>query len=295
MTREQLAGLPIGVAGERILRMLGIVVSLTAMTLGLVWPVASTIAPKGQLASWELLFPDEFDGTSLDGNKWVTCYWWGRGGCTNLGNHELQWYQSGNVAVAGGQLHLRAKREEVRGQDDTRCAYTSGLISTGRDVEDTARAPKFDFRYGYAEMRARLPAGRGLFPAFWMLPSSHSSKPEIDIMEVLGHEPNVLYSYFHYRDALGTVYKPRGVVETSDLSAGWDVFGVDWQPDRIVWYLDGVERWRYQDADHIPNETMYILVNLAVGGTWPGPPDSLTRWPADMLVDYVRVWKRIDR
>ena len=292
--KEQLAGSPIGVPGERTLRTLGIGALLAAMTLGSVCLGASALAPKGQSGGWDLAFSDEFDGTSLDRSKWATCYWWNRGGCTNLGNHELQWYQPGNVAVVGGQLRLRAEHEDAKGVDDASYAYTSGLVSTGRDVADVARTVKFDFQYGYAEMRARLPSGRGLFPAFWMLPSSHSSTPEIDIMEVLGQDPHTLYTYFHYRDDDETAKHQNGVVKTSDLSAAWHVYGVDWEPDRIIWYLDGVERWRYENAAHIPHERMYLLVNLAVGGKWPGPPDSSTRWPADMLVDYVRVWKRID-
>jgi beta-glucanase (GH16 family) len=254
---------------------------------------ASTPAPVGQHGRWQLLFSDEFDGPSLDGAKWVTCYWWNRDGCTNLGNHELQWYRPQNVAVAGGQLHLRAQRETVQGHEGADYDYTSGLVSTGRDVENLSHPAKFVFRYGYAEMRARVPAGRGLFPAFWMLPANHESRPEIDVMEVIGQEPGILHTYFHYRAAGGE--RRQGTDSpVGDLSAGWHVFAADWQPGRIVWYLDGVERWRYEDANHIPNEPMYMLVNLAVGGKWPGPPDDSTRLPAEFLIDYVRVWRRID-
>ena len=251
--------------------------------------------PAGQAGRGELLFSDEFDGAALDSSKWVTCYWWDRGGCTNLGNHELQWYQPGNVTVANGQLRLHAQREKVRGLNNTLYNYTSGLISTGRDVADVARSTKFEFRYGYAEMRALLPSGRGLWPTFWMLPTNHSSKPEIDIMEVLGQRPDTLYLTLHYRDAQGADRKQGRTIETSDLSAGWHVYGVDWQPDHIVWYLDGVERSRYEDVGHIPHEPMYVLLNLAVGGDWPGAPDNSTILPADLLVDYVRIWRAPDR
>jgi beta-glucanase (GH16 family) len=256
-------------------------------------PVASAILPVGQGGRWALLFSDDFDGPSLDHRKWVTCYWWDRGGCTNLGNHELQWYQVGNVSVANGQLHLRAKRETVEGEGDS-YEFTSGLISTGRSVAATSDAAKFDFQYGYAEMRARLPAGRGLLPAFWMLPSSHEPVPEIDIMEVLGDKPDTLYTHLHYRVFPGSKRHQQGVVKAPDLSAGWHVFAVDWRPDRIIWYLDGTECWRFEDADHIPTERMYLLINLAVGGKWPGPPDNSTHFPAELVVDYVRVWQRID-
>jgi beta-glucanase (GH16 family) len=256
-------------------------------------PAASAILPVGQGGRWALLFSDDFNGTALDRQKWVTCYWWDRGGCTNLGNKELQWYQAANVVVADGQLHLTAKREVAEGQGAS-YEYTSGLVSTGRGVAATSGATKFDLRYGYVEMRARLPAGRGLLPAFWMLPSSHEPAPEIDIMEVLGEKPDTLYTHIHYRVFLGGKREQEGVVKTPDLSAGWHVFAVDWGPARIIWYLDGKECWRFEDADHIPTERMYLLVNLAVGGKWPGPPDRATHFPAEFMVDYVRVWQRID-
>lgn len=265
----------------------------TAVAVATPDPVASAIQPVGQGGHWALLFADDFNGAAIDGRKWVTCYWWDQGGCTNLGNHELQWYQAANVTVSDGQLHLTAAREDVQGRGES-YAFTSGLVSTGRDVAATAGATKFDFQYGYAEMRARLPSGRGLLPAFWMLPSSHEPVPEIDVMEVLGDKPNTLYTHIHYHVFLGGKRQQEGVVKAPDLSAGWHVFAVDWKPDRIVWYLDGVECWRFEDADHIPNERMYLLINLAVGGKWPGPPDGSTRFPADLLVDYVRVWQRID-
>lgn len=248
-----------------------------------------TMQPLGPGGRWTLAFADEFDGTSLDSRKWVTCYWWNKHGCTNLANRELQWYQPGNVTVANGQLRLRAEPAEARGDDGTLYNYTSALVSTGRDVEDVAQPTRFAFKYGFAEMRGRVPAGRGLLPAFWMLPTDHRSQPEIDIMEVLGDEPTVLYTNIHYGE-LGSG-DPLGIVRTPDLSADWHVFGVDWEPERIVWYLDGKEVARYEGGT-IPDQSMYLLVDVAVGGNWPGPPDGSTRWPADMLVDYVRVWKR---
>jgi beta-glucanase (GH16 family) len=249
-----------------------------------------TMPPVGQRGNWALIFSDEFDGTALNSGKWVRCYWWDHDGCTNLGNRELQWYLPENVTVGDGKLRLRADRKTVVGRGDS-YDFTSGIVTTGRDVVANTSQAKFDFRFGYAEMRARVPAGRGLFPAFWMLPSSHHPTPEIDIMEVLGHKPNRLYTYFHYQDSRGHAKKGQGVTQKAPLSDDWHVFAVDWRPDRIVWYLDGVEFWRYEDRKHIPQERMYLLVNLAVGGEWPGPPDSKTPFPSDLFVDYVRVWQ----
>jgi beta-glucanase (GH16 family) len=257
-------------------------------------PIAleSSLRPMGQNGRWKLLFSDEFEGSALDSRKWVTCYWWDQDGCTNLGNHELQWYQPANITVAGGALELTAERRSVEGPEGT-FDFTSGLVSTGRAVANTARPAKLDFQYGFVEMRARVPAGRGLLPAFWMLPSSHEPKPEIDIMEVLGDEPDVLYAHLHFLDSDGDAQKRFESIRTEDFSADWHVFAINWSRERIIWYLDGVEYWRYENAEHIPSERMYLLINLAVGGKWPGPPDESTRFPAKFTIDYVRVWQRL--
>ncbi len=105
-------------------------------------------------------------------------------------------------------------------------------------------------------------------------------------MEILGNQPTAYHMNFHYvgGDAGYTWNGP-------DFSAGWHVLGLDWEPNAIVWYVDGVERWRYTDTAHIPNEAEYLLLNLAVGGDWPGPPNGSTPFPSYFDVDYVRVWQ----
>jgi beta-glucanase (GH16 family) len=252
-----------------------------------------TPAPGGRA----LLFADEFDGTALDPARWSTCFWWAApsNGCTNAGSGELGWYQPDDVLVGGGTLKLRAQRRRVTAQPSGRVYdYTSGMVSTG-GIEHQ-RAPQFVFTYGYAEARVRVPRGRGLWPAFWMLPStglptsSPSSRPEIDVTEILGHQPAVNHMNFHWWNANGT-RGDRGATWTGpDFSAGWHTFAIDWRADRIVWYVDGVERWRFADAAAVPDEPMYLLLNLAVGGTPPGAPDDSTLFPAYFQVDYVRVW-----
>jgi beta-glucanase (GH16 family) len=237
-----------------------------------------------------LVFSEEFDGDRLDERRWVTCYWWDRDGCTNAGNEELQWYLPGNVAVADGTLRLTARRDQVEGGDGEGYEYTSGLVSTGRSVDDTDIPAGFAFTYGYAEIRARVPAGTGLWPAFWLLPVDHQSRPEIDVVELLGDETDVLRMHFHFRDdgerrSVGT---DRDV---ADLAGGWHTYGLDWSPDHLVWYLDGAAVWRFDEARHVPDQPMYLILNLAVGGDYPGPPDETTRFPATFEIDYVRVWK----
>jgi beta-glucanase (GH16 family) len=249
--------------------------------------------PVGQEGDWTLVFNDEFDGTTLDEAKWVTCYWWDRDGCTNLGNNEEQWYLPDGVIVDDGILRLRAERRTVRGHEGRRFHYTSGMVSTGR-VTSSRRVPtKFEFQYGYAEIRAKAPAGKGLWAAFWMLPSSQRSKPEIDILEIIGDETDVLPMHYHYAEGRHDFSRGEDW-EGPDFSRDWHTFAIDWQPEHITWYVDGVERWRYTDREHIAAQPMYLLANLAVGGDWPGSPNDETPFPSDFEIDYVRVWQRAD-
>jgi beta-glucanase (GH16 family) len=211
-------------------------------------------------------------------------------GCTNEANDELQWYQSDNLIVADGVLQIRAQEKTVftldaEGKGKT-YDYTSGMISSGRETSDTTAPIGFSFQYGYIEIRAKVPKGRGLWSAFWLSPAIHNPKPEIDVLEILGHEPEVVHMSFHYSDQ-----RSKETWSGPDYSADWHVFAVDWRPEEIVWYIDGVERWRYVESEHIPATPMYLLVNLAVGG-WAGAPDDSTIFPSYYEIDYVRVWHR---
>jgi beta-glucanase (GH16 family) len=251
-----------------------------------------TVQPFGRSGSYRLDFNDEFDGSSLNLDRWTTCYWWDENGCTNLSSNEKQWYLPDNVSVENGNLVLTARREAVVGFEGQPFPYTSGMVTTGRYYQEGSSEVRFQATGGFFEMRAKLPSGQGFWPAFWMLPSSLKPKPEIDIMELLGKHPDSLELHFHYKDEFGEAANVGRKVETVDLSEDWHIFGVDWSSDRIVWYLDGVEMWRYTDQRYIPKVPMYLIVNLAVGGDWPGDPDSTTVFPTRMLVDYVRAWSR---
>ncbi|HYD32634.1 MAG TPA: glycoside hydrolase family 16 protein [Azospirillaceae bacterium] len=150
--------------------------------------------------------------------------------------------------------------------------YTSGMISTERS---------FAQRYGYFEMRARLPVGRGLWPAFWMLSTSGRWPPEIDVFESLGHETGKVYM---------TAHQPKGKMSEAKLDvAGWHTYGVEWTAETITWIIDGVEVKREPNRIHEP---MYLIANLAVGGegSWPGAPDPATVFPARMEIDHIRAY-----
>ena len=201
-------------------------------------------------------------------------------------------YLPNNIQVSDGQLHLIARREVVSDGDGRSFGFTSGIVTTGRYFADSPEQTRFSFQYGLVEIRAKIPSGKGLWPALWLLPASLKSRPEIDIMEVLGDSTGTLRMHFHFDDKKTAHQREIGCeASTIDLSEDWHVYGLRWEPEVMIWYLDGVEMWRYTDAANIPAEPMYLLMNLAVGGIWPGKPDGKTKFPAEFLVDYVRIWK----
>jgi beta-glucanase (GH16 family) len=237
-------------------------------------------------ARWRTLFDDEFAGTQLGTGHWTTCYWWETTGCTNQGNHELEWYQPANVQVRDGALNLQARRQPIVG-DGKHYDYTSGMAATVGRSEN-----RFAFRYGFVETRVLVPQGTGFWPAFWMLPTSRSSTPEVDIFEMLGDQPRTVSMHVHWRGP-GDNELADGVDWSGpDFTAGWHTFGLDWEPDHLTWYVDGVARWQVTDPSRIPHEPMYLIANLAVGGDNTVPPTPRTPFPSTFALDYVRVWQR---
>ena len=272
---------------------LGLALLFAGSLLGNGMAIAETrYQPQGRDDPFVMVLNEEFDGPTLNTDLWTTCYWWEDNGCTNLSSKNLNWYRPENVTIEKGKLILTARPEKVKGWRGRSFPYTSGMVTSGRYYDDPRSATGFEATYGFFEIRARIPAGQGLWPAFWMLPSSHESLPEIDIMEVLGHAPSLLELHYHYSKKNGDKRSAAKEVATVDLSRGWHVYGVDWSPERIVWYLDGQEVWRYTEAENISDEPMYLLINLAVGGSWPGNPDTTTEFPARFEIDYVRAWQR---
>jgi beta-glucanase (GH16 family) len=254
---------------------------------------ASPLTPVGQSGRWNLMFDDEFNGPRLDASKWTTCYPWQTGTCSNPSNNELELYNQEDVLVdpGAGILRLRTQKRDMVGWNGQTFHYTSGIVTTGGIAGQ--QAPSFSYTYGYAEARVKVPKGQGLWPAFWLLPTTYAWPPEIDIMEMIGSEPNVENMTYHWTDAAGTAHFEDPATWTGpDFSTDYHVFGVDWTKDAIVWYVDGIERYRYSEAANIYNQPMYLLLNLAVGGDWPGAPDAATAFPSYLDVDYVRVWQR---
>jgi beta-glucanase (GH16 family) len=159
--------------------------------------------------------------------------------------------------------------------------YTSGMITSQRS---------FSQLYGVFEIRARMPRGHGLWPAFWLLPIDRSWPPEIDVLEILGNDPTVLHTNAHSK-ASGKHTDAPAVVHVPDASAEFHTYTVDWEKDEIKWYFDGVQVAQAPTPTDM-NKPMYMLANLAVGGNWPGNPDASTHFPAILAIKWIRAFRR---
>ncbi|MEM9281796.1 MAG: glycoside hydrolase family 16 protein [Verrucomicrobiota bacterium] len=232
---------------------------------------ASELAPE----LWIETFSDDFDGDRLDYDKWMPKDPW-----EVVRNEELQGYWIKAFHLEDGLLRIRAE-DAASYYDGAKRDFRSGMMTTTRN---------FSQRFGRFEIRCRVPAGDGLWPAFWMLPEPPSWPPEIDVLEILGGEPHRLYMSHHWSDAAkGGKHKAQtGEFAGPDFSESFHVFTVVWRRDEIRWYVDGV--LRHQSDEEVPQIPMFLLVNLAIGG-WAGPPSKETSFPADFEVDYVRVWR----
>ncbi|MBN1262581.1 MAG: glycoside hydrolase family 16 protein [Anaerolineae bacterium] len=241
---------------------------------------------------WQLVWSDEFelpDGSPVDPAKW-SC----DTGAGGWGNDELQNYTDrlDNAYIEDGALVIKALEDYYRGS-----RYTSArLVTRG----------KGDWLYGRIEVRAKLPYGQGIWPAIWMLPtdSAYGEWPrsgEIDIMELVGHNPGVVHGTLHY----GTPHTYKGEVYTlpegERFADDFHVFALEWEPEEIRWYVDGNHtqtqtRWFTSGAEgDYPapfDRPFHLLLNIAVGGAWPGYPDKTTEFPQAMTVDYVRVYQQ---
>ena len=242
---------------------------------------------------WKLVWSDEFEGSKLDFNKWAV-----EENAHGGGNNELQFYVDSprNVRVENGLLVLEA-RHEPHDYAGVRRNFTSSRIRTKH---------RADWTYCRVEVRAKLPTGRGIWPAIWMLPTEDkygtwAASGEIDIMELVGHEPHQIHGTIHYGGrwpknlSAGKPYAlPKGT-----FADDFHIFALEWERDAFRWYVDGQlfstqTKWRSEGASFPApfDQPFHLLLNLSVGGNWPGPPDAQTVFPQRMLVDYVRVYQR---
>lgn len=238
-------------------------------------------------AAVPLVLDEDFGGPGLDTSVWNTCHWWDDGGCTIASNDELEWYLPEQVRVRDGHLQLTAEKRPVVGADGKHFPYTSGMVSTGPPVHDGVA--KLAFTYGTVEVRFRAPLGAGLWPAIWMLPASENSKPEIDMFEAVGQKPRQANMYFHPKvDPERNASHSRVFLPESQTLADPHTVRLEWSPRRMDFSFDGERVWQVS-GDQVPDEPMYLVMNLAVGGVYGGPPDPAA-FPATFSIDHVRIW-----
>ena len=249
--------------------------------------------------NYTLVWHDEFDGPNgslPDPKKWT--YDLGGGG---WGNQELESYtnRAENAHIENGNLVITARKENFEGSDHIAREFTSARLKTQGLFSQT---------YGRFEARIKIPSGQGMWPAFWMLGDNISSVGwpkcgEIDIMENVGKEPGLVHGSLHgpmttgaATDLTSTVSLPTG----KDFAAAFHLYAVEWEPDAVRFYLDdtlyatftanSVASTPTTAGSWVFDHPYFLILNVAVGGSWPGTPDATTAFPQTMLIDYVRVY-----
>jgi beta-glucanase (GH16 family) len=242
-------------------------------------------------AGWGLVWADEFnqpDGSSPDPAKWAYDT-----GASGWGNNELECYttRTNNARIERGQLVIEAHKENHMGS-----SYTSARLKT---------LGKASWAHGRIEARIQLPRGQGIWPAFWMLGTNITSVGwpacgEIDIMENVGREPKSIHGTVH-----GPGYSGSGGIggayslpDGGTFADGFHVYAIEWTTNQIKWFVDEQPYFSVTPASlpagkaWVFSQSEFLLLNLAVGGNWPGKPDSTTTFPQRMTVDYVPVYTR---
>lgn len=246
----------------------------------------STSSPAGGEGTPTVSFTDDFEGSELDAANWNTCHWWNDGGCTIASSDELEWYLPEQVTVADGTLRLTASDDPIDGSDGQTHPYRSGMVTTGPSSD--CGSAKLAITYGTVEVRAKVAGGAGLWPALWMLPADCESHPEIDILEIAGADPSTAIMHLHPADPSASSLSNRYIAPAGPLSEGWHDFRLDWSPRTLIWSIDGAEVWRVVGSE-VPDEPMYFVANLAVGGAYGGDVDPTLAFPATMELDSVRI------
>ena len=258
-----------------------------------------TTISGGASQHWTLAWSDEFDGpagASFDGTKWVADT-----GGHGWGNQERQYYTTRpeNVSLdGGGHLVITARAEPAN--SSYRCWYGACLYTSAR----LKTKDRFETTYGRFEARIRIPRSQGIWPAFWMLGSDIDrvgwpQSGEIDVMENIGREPAIVHGTMHGPGYSGGESIGGSYTMTSGAFADdYHVFAVEWMPGEIRWFVDGQQYHRTTPANlpqggaWVFDHPFFMLLNVAVGGSWPGDPDTTTVVPQQMLVDHVRVYRR---
>jgi beta-glucanase (GH16 family) len=260
------------------------VMASIAAALLLVPPTARGADTPG----WDLVWNDEFEGTTVDAAKWT------KEVTNNPANNELQAYTAGQVTVSAGNMVITSENIPTNGKQ-----YRSGRVHSN-----------FTKQFGRWEVRADLPTSRGMWPAIWLLPNTQQhnwpSQGEIDIMENRGNQPNLTSSAFHYGTNPPYNHQFRFAEQTAarfgapvNFHDGFHTFAVEWDETKLRFFVDDVHHWTLFNSDvdgFVGNQSapMWTMLNTAVGGDFLPPPDGTTVWPQKFLIDYVRILDRND-
>ena len=253
-----------------------------ALAIPFLMPAYAEAAPRPGLRLWR---SDEFDRPTLAGGGigWETSFYNGKRAL----DREPQAYLDesdplATVRLRDGMLSLRAMPAPGLAERFPWARFASGMVSSHRTLR---------FRYGYVEARIRIPAGKGLWPAFWLFPGDGGAYGEIDVMEALGHEPGLAYAHVHagpqWEGRKVHAYHGRSATPYSD---GFHVYAVDWNERRTTFLIDGRPIGSLDTPAEI-KRPMFVMLNLAMAGPWGPPPDADTH--GEMLVDWVRIWRYV--
>ena len=254
-------------------------IGLTALVGMMVSPL--TAAPP---AGWQMVFSDEFEGTQLDETKWsTTMAFVGTHGPRYHNEYYLSYTLDEDVLLGDGLLRLRTDRRDVKGDNPAGdFTYSQGLVSTH---------DKFTFTYGYVEIRAKYPGGKGLWPCFWLMPQNLAAwPPEFDIAEYYGGQRKMHHGLAH-GTMTDTLWDSTGDTET-EFENVWHTYALQWTKDRAVWFVDGVVR-KTIAAEYVPDCAMYVLLSNSISSR-RGPssePDENTVFPNFFAIDYIRIWQ----
>jgi len=256
------------------------------------FPTVTPLVSVTPDADWKLAWAEEFDGP--DGSAPDPQTWGYDVGGHGWGNNELEYYTDRieNAYLEGGNLVIEARKEEYQGSH-----YTSARLVTRGKVH---------WLYGRYEIRAKLPKGQGIWPAIWLLPDTDTyggwpTGGEVDIMEFLGHDRQTVYGTLHWGNPHDSDGGQIALPRTTGFDEDYHVFALEWEPGAFRWYMDGVlyhtvTQWTTSAENaKFPapfDQPFHMLINVAVGGNWPGVPNDTTVFPAKMYVDYVRVYQK---
>ncbi len=285
-------------------------------------PLSVDDAAEAPATEWKLVWSDEFDGKEIDKKKWdfdtsngfynYDSNTW----ISGWGNNELQYYtrEPDNAFVKDGMLHIVALKESREG-----CGYTSARLKTRKKDGSSL----FSKKYGKFEFRAKLPTGKGIWPALWLLPQDNTyggwaSSGEIDVTEARGQEPNKVLGTIHFGSSwpANTEISKEYNFPDKGTIADFHTYTLEWEPGEIRWLVDGhlysttsfwwssgkrdgingLKPTKEDDLNPWPapfDQPFYIVMNVAVGGKFLGNPDKTTAFPAEMVVDYVRVYDKV--